>query len=154
MNGIIRNHEVTIGSSDFKDFGNMKIGELAKRARCTVEVVRFYEGERILPQPQRQENGYRFYQDEHLQRLAFVRRCRDLDMSLKDVARLLEFADDPRSHCDEVNALVDMQIQKVEIKLSEIKTLQKQLKNLRRQCNGETLECGILQELNHAQIKA
>jgi Cd(II)/Pb(II)-responsive transcriptional regulator len=132
----------------------MKIGELAKLAGCTVEVVRFYESERILPPPQRQENGYRFYQNDHLQRLAFVRRCRDLDMSLKDIARLLEFADDPQSRCDEVNTLVDEQIQKVQIKLNEIKTLQTQLKNLRRQCNGETLECGILQELSHALVKA
>lgn len=132
----------------------MKIGELAKLAGCTVEVVRFYESERILPPPLRQENGYRFYQNEHLHRLAFVRRCRDLDMSLKDIARLLEFADDPQSHCDEVNALVDTQIQKVQVRLNEIKTLQTQLKSLRRQCHGETLECGILQELNHAHIKA
>lgn len=50
----------------------MKIGELAKLAGCTVEVVRFYESERILPPPQRQENGYRFYQNDHLQRLAFA----------------------------------------------------------------------------------
>ena len=127
----------------------MNIGELAKKTGCTVEVVRFYESEGILPPPQRRENGYRNYGNEHLQRLLFIRRCRELDMPLKDAAKLLGFAEQPQSHCEEVNAIVDVQIKKTQAKLNDIKALQMQLKLLRRQCNGEAVECGILQELTH-----
>ncbi|MBK7026693.1 MAG: MerR family DNA-binding protein [Polaromonas sp.] len=78
-------------------FLQLKIGELAN---CWYGRGGVLRGNASCPS--RQERLL-FYQNDHLQRLAFVRRCRDLDMSLKDIARLLEFADDPQSRCDEVN---------------------------------------------------
>ena len=37
----------------------MRIGELARRAACDVETVRFYEREQLLDAPAREDNGYR-----------------------------------------------------------------------------------------------
>lgn len=125
----------------------MQIGELAKQAGCTVEGVRFYEQEKLLPPPHRLANGYRDYQAAHLERLTFIRRCRDLGISLKDIARLLAFSDDPQPHCDAVNTLIDTQIEHLQRKLGEMQTLQTQLVHLRRQCRGGETACGILQEL-------
>jgi len=41
--------------------GQLKIGEVAKRAGCTVKTVRFYEARGLLPPPARSAAGYRLY---------------------------------------------------------------------------------------------
>lgn len=43
----------------------MKIGELAKKAGCRVETVRYYEREGLLPAPARSEGNYRLYGAQH-----------------------------------------------------------------------------------------
>lgn len=48
----------------------MKIGELAKKADCPVETVRYYEKQGLLPKAQRElENNYRRYNVTHLGRV-------------------------------------------------------------------------------------
>lgn len=60
----------------------MRIGELARRADCPVDTIRYYEKERLLSRARRTSANYRVYGPEHAARLAFIRRCRSLDMSL------------------------------------------------------------------------
>ena len=60
----------------------MKIGELARAAQTPVETIRYYEREGLLPAPPRSAGNYRLYGDTHRQRLAFIRHCRGLDMTL------------------------------------------------------------------------
>ena len=57
----------------------MKIGELSSLAGCSVPTVRFYEAEGLLQAPMRAANNYRHYGQEHVDRLAFIVRCRSLD---------------------------------------------------------------------------
>ncbi len=73
----------------------MKIGELAKKAGCQVETVRYYEREGLLPAPARTEGNYRLYGTQHLDRLVFIRNCRTLDMTLDEIQRLLALRDLP-----------------------------------------------------------
>jgi len=127
----------------------MRIGELAESTGVDVETVRFYEKSGLLPLPSREANGYRSYGKTHLERLAFIRHCRALDMPLADITRLLNFVDQPASDCGDINVLVDEQIVRVKARLKSMRALEKQLTVLRRQC-GEphsTQECGILHEL-------
>jgi Cd(II)/Pb(II)-responsive transcriptional regulator len=132
----------------------MKIGELAKAANTPVETIRYYEREQLLPEPARTDGNYRIYDDEHAQRLGFIRRCRSLDMTLGEIRSLLKFRDAPQDDCGEVNQLLDDHIGHVAARISELKTLEKQLKALRLQCCGpeSANACGILQELDAATL--
>ena len=69
----------------------MKIGELAKLAQTQAETIRYYEREGLLPQARRSEANYRVYDQSHIQRLAFIRHCRSLDMTLGEIRTLLHF---------------------------------------------------------------
>ena len=66
----------------------MKIGILAEATGTPVETIRFYEREGLLPPPARAENNYRMYLPVHVERLAFVRQCRNLDMTLDEIRAL------------------------------------------------------------------
>jgi Cd(II)/Pb(II)-responsive transcriptional regulator len=127
----------------------LKIGELAKRAGCLVETVRYYEKEGLLPEPGRSEGNYRLYGKNHLERLQFIRNCRLLDMTMDEIRRLLEFRDAPEENCCEVNVLLDEHIGHVADRIAELKNLQKQLRELRALCSQTQAakDCGILQSL-------
>ena len=81
----------------------MKIGELAERAGVQVETIRFYEREGLLQAAARSAGNYRIYESLHVQRLAFIRHCRSLDMTLDEVRVLLRLTDSPDESCAEVN---------------------------------------------------
>lgn len=128
----------------------MKIGELAQATGTPAETIRFYEKEGLLAGPMRTEGNYRIYGQEHLERLAFIRHCRFLDMALDEIRALLKFKQSPQENCAGVNDLLDAHIGHVAHRIRELRALEKQLKSLRDQCAiaDAAGECGILKELS------
>lgn len=128
----------------------MKIGELAKKAGCQVETVRYYEREGLLPEPARTEGNYRVYSQNHLERLVFIRNCRTLDMTLEEIQRLLALRDLPHESCAGINSLVDEHIEHVQARIDSLMALRDQLSELRDRCHGpkEAEGCGIIRQLN------
>jgi Cd(II)/Pb(II)-responsive transcriptional regulator len=128
---------------------SFKIGELASLTGCLVETIRYYEKEDLLPKPERSEGNYRLYGPMHMERLQFIRHCRSLDMTLDEISRLLKFRDAPEENCGEVNVLLDEHIGHVADRISELKILQKQLRDLRNLCQKTQTakDCGILRSL-------
>jgi Cd(II)/Pb(II)-responsive transcriptional regulator len=127
----------------------MKIGELAQIAQCTVETVRYYEKEGLLPAPTRTPGNFRLYGPTHLERLRFIRNCRALDMSHDEIHTLLRLADQPADGCGAINRVFDQHIAHVDERLRELAQLKKQLWGLRERCQSEQAvdACGILQGL-------
>ncbi|MFC5473399.1 Cd(II)/Pb(II)-responsive transcriptional regulator [Paraherbaspirillum soli] len=134
----------------------LKIGELASHAACPVETIRYYEREGLLPPAARSQGNYRLYGHEHVERLQFIRHCRSLDMTLDEVRSLLQFRDLPEENCAEVNTLLDRHIEHVADRIAELKALQLQLKQLRKQCRTAQAakDCGILQGLANMEDEA
>lgn len=124
----------------------MKIGELATQAGCDVQTVRFYEREGLLEEPEREASGYRRYAERHLKRLQFIRHCRSLDIPLPEIRDLLNFAAAPEQSCAHVDALLDEHIDRVQLRLKALRTLEKQLVALRARCDGDpSHSCAILE---------
>lgn len=132
----------------------MRIGELAQSAGVEVDTIRYYEKSGLLPPPPRQGNGYREYGERHIERLAFIRRCRALDMPLADVKRLLDFVAHPEADCGDINRLIDGQLARVRARINSMHALENQLVALRAQCgeNQAAGACGILHELVAASL--
>ena len=130
----------------------MRIGEIAAATGVDVETVRFYEKQGLLPPAERSPNGYRAFGAIHLERLAFIRHCRSLDIALADIRRLLELLDRPASECGDVNELIDMQLERVRARIASLEALERQLVSLRASCAAPkaAAQCGILAELVHA----
>lgn len=66
----------------------MKTGELARQAGVNIQTIRFYEREGMLAAPPRTAAGYRCYSGRHLQRVVFIRTCRQLGFTLEDIRSL------------------------------------------------------------------
>ena len=134
----------------------MRIGNLSEVSGTPVETIRFYEREGLLPAAQRTANNYRLYTAAHADRLAFIRHCRNLDMTLDEIRMLLQLRDGPVQGCGEVNELLDEHIEHVNHRIRELRTLQKDLKALRAKCGTSHANerCGILKELDTAAGQA
>ena len=51
----------------------MKVNELSKRTGIHLETIRYYEKQGVLPEPKRQANGYRSYDEESITQLIFIK---------------------------------------------------------------------------------
>lgn len=133
----------------------MKIGELSKLAACTVETIRYYEHEGLLPEaPRNQHNNYRQYQIKHLEYLIFIRRCRALEMTHEEIRQLLVARVEPDASCASVNELIDHHLLDVQNRIRELHALSDELSHIRSQC-GEaksSKDCGILHELEKVDL--
>lgn len=130
----------------------MRIGEVSKATGLDVQTVRFYEREGLLRMPPRESNGYRRYAREHIERLAFIRHCRSLDMRLADIRRLLDLLDDPSAQCADADRLVERQLAMVRARMDSLRALERQLATLQSRCRTprRAQACGILAELRQA----
>ncbi len=124
------------------------IGALSRQTGCNIETIRYYERIGILSKPPRTEGGHRLYGKEHVKRLVFVRRSRELGFSLEEIRALLKLVDGRRYTCEEVKAVTDRHLEDVGKKISDLRRLQKTLKDISSQCRGGFVpHCPIIDAL-------
>ena len=126
----------------------MRIGELARATGTKAETIRYYEKEGILPPPDRTDSNYRDYSTDHLARLGFVRRARELGFSMAQVRELLTLSARADQPCAEVDRLVQSQIEQVERKIADLASMRDELSRMLVSCEGEKIaDCRIVESL-------
>lgn len=124
------------------------IGRLSERTGVNIETIRYYERIGLLPEPPRSEGHHRMYDATHGQRLAFIRRSRELGFSLGEIRQLLGLAGNHRPTCNQVRVLTEMHITDIRRKVKDLKRLERVLSTLALQCNGQEVpDCPILEAL-------
>lgn len=71
----------------------MHIGEFASKVAETPRTIRFYESIGLLPDPGREPNDYRNYDDCDCDRVRLIRAFQAAGLALNDIARLLSIRD-------------------------------------------------------------
>ena len=147
---LIQNYGVTPRSSTMMNtIKNYLIRDLAQKTHLSTDTIRFYEKKQLIQPCFRGDNNYRYYDDEALKRLIFIKRCRALDMSLQEIRQLVELVKQPQAGCQVVDQMIEQHIQKVEEKIAELQTFYTQLQDLRKSCSSNTTidHCQILKQL-------
>ena len=126
----------------------MKIGELASATATKVETVRYYEMIGLLPPPARTSANYRAYGNEHLARLSFIRRARDLGFRLEAVRELLTLSDDKAQSCEAVYGIARVHLTEIDRKVRDLKSLRSELNRVISSCShGTVADCKIIETL-------
>ena len=129
--------------------GIKTIGELARATGVKVETIRYYEKIGLLAEPQRTPGNYRAYGPEHLNRLSFIRRSRDLGFSLEQVRDLMALADKRDQPCESVDAIAFAHLEEVDRKIADLRALRRELDSLLKQCRcGTVAQCKIIEALS------
>ena len=125
------------------------IGELGMATETKVVTIRYYERIGLLPEPLRTSGNYREYSPEHLNRLSFIRRARDLGFSLSQVRGLLSLADQGERPCEAVDAIAREHLAQVDRKIADLAALRRELDSIIGQCgHGTVAECRIIEALS------
>lgn len=125
------------------------IGKLSAETGVNIETIRYYERIGIMPAPPRTEGGQRSYGAEHLKRLTFIRRCRELGFSLDEIRALLGLAGGHVLTCAEVSDMAHGHIGDIRQKVKDLKKLERVLTDLAARCHGRKVpECPILEALS------
>ena len=128
----------------------MQIGIVAKKIGLSVDAIRFYERNGLLPRPPRTQGGFRRYGESDVETLAFVRRVQGLGFKLSEIRGLLRLRGDRMQPCAPVQRRLQEKLADVQRKLSDLHKLEHELRLALRSCNKELRKqdahCPILRE--------
>ena len=128
----------------------MQIGIVAKKIGLSVDAIRFYERNALLPRPARTEGGFRQYTESDLETLAFIRRAQGLGFKLSEIRALLRLRGNRLQPCAPVRRRLEEKLSDVQRKLTDLHKLEHELRLALRSCNKELRKrpahCPILRE--------
>jgi MerR family transcriptional regulator, copper efflux regulator len=130
----------------------LKIGDLAKRTGTSAATIRYYEQIGLLRRAPRQAGGQRVYSRDDIERLTFIRRCREFDFSIEEVRALVAIVQDPNSSCMDARDMAAEHLNAVRAKMRELKALERSLIAFVKSCDtscagGPGPDCVILDDL-------
>ncbi|MFC3050475.1 MerR family transcriptional regulator [Kordiimonas pumila] len=121
----------------------LSIGKLSTKTGVNIETIRYYERESLMPAPFRTDGGHRIYDEAHMNRLTFIRRCRDLGFPIEDIRSLLGMADKDE-HCASLRPLAQSHLKLVQAKISALHEMEGALKGILDGCEDcSAPECTI-----------
>ncbi|MCF2972491.1 heavy metal-responsive transcriptional regulator [Synechococcus sp. Nb3U1] len=110
---------------------SLKIGQVALSAGLPVRTVRYYESIGLLaPTVERAESSYRLFDPAVLGRLAFIRRCQSLGLSLEEIREILQVHDQGALPCQEIRDHLQKKLQEIEQRIADLQTLKGQIQSL------------------------
>lgn len=126
----------------------MNIGQAAKESGVSAKMLRYYENIGLLAQAGRTEAGYRVYSDADVRTLRFVRRARDLGLSLERIKLLIGlWQDDDRASAD-VKRIATEHAAELRVKIVELTQMSEALEGMAAACHGDHRpECPILDDI-------
>lgn len=128
----------------------MQIGIVAKRIGVSIDAIRFYERNSLLPRPPRTQGGFRQYGETDVETLAFIRRVQGLGFKLSEIRGLLRLRRNRLQPCAPVRRQLEDKLADVQRKLSDLQRLKHELRLALRSCDKELRKqnghCPILRE--------
>ena len=129
----------------------MNIGKAAAASGVSAKMIRYYESIDLLAAARRTEAGYRFYTDEDVHVLRFIRRARDLGFSLADIGESLALWQDQGRASADVKGIALAHVAALERKIAELQGMADTLRTLAAHCHGDARpDCPILTDLDAA----
>lgn len=114
--------------------GPLTIGHLSGSTGVHRETIRYYERTGLLPQPPRSAGRHRLNDDSHRQRLAFIRRGRELGFALEEIRTLLQLADGQSRPCAEARGIAARHLDQVRAKIGSLRAMERTLAGIVARC--------------------
>ncbi|WNK01312.1 Cu(I)-responsive transcriptional regulator [Thalassospiraceae bacterium LMO-JJ14] len=129
----------------------MNVRDAALRSGLPAKTIRYYDDIGLVV-PDRLGNGYRDYDISAVQKLAFLKRARQLGFSIDDCRQLLSLYEDKDRASADVKALAETHLAEIDKRLEELEHLRDTLKHLIHACRGDDRpDCPILADLSGSE---
>ena len=130
------------GSVSAKPAPSLRIGEVARRTGLPVKTIRYYCDEGLLQPRARSESGYRLFDEENLAELTIIRSLRAMDVSIPELARILEVRRSGVCNCSLLKGSIADKMSSIDQRISELRTMKDELARLLdswQDCGGSKL---------------
>jgi len=124
----------------------MKISELSKSTHTNIETIRYYEKQGVLQPSKRLANGYRYYDEESVEQLKFIKKCRTLGFSLENIKALNRIKFSMKDHYQADQLVLNKLIQ-VENKISQLLEIKDFLQSIVTESEHNEEECKAIEGL-------
>jgi len=115
---------------------------LAVKAQVGVETVRFYQRKELLNKPE-PRGKFRYYGNEHLNRLSFIKKAQMAGFSLTEIKTLIEL--DAKQDRATAHQLASEKLAKLDQQIMELQAVRSALARLAKTCEQKNSElCPIL----------
>lgn len=126
----------------------MNIGQAAAKTGLPAKTIRYYE-EIALINPQRAQNGYRWFSEKDLHKLTFLSRSRALGFSIEDCRILLTLYQDAGRASADVKRIAVDHLSRIDAKIADLNAMRGTLAHLVGACAGDDRpDCPILNGLS------
>jgi DNA-binding transcriptional MerR regulator len=115
----------------------MRIGQIAKQTGLSIDAIRFYERNRLLPAPARTEGGFRLYSSVDLSALQFIHNLQTLGFSLNEIREFVSLRTNDVRACSEVRKMLDHKLRDIHAKRVALVKLEDELKAALTKCNSQ-----------------
>lgn len=109
----------------------LKIGQVAQESGLSVQTIRFYtEAELLNPVMRRSPSGYRLFDPEVFNRLAFIKRSQSLGLSLRDIHDLLAVHDQGTLPCGAIKDRLQQKLNEIHAQITNLEILRTELEGI------------------------
>ena len=126
------------GSVSAKPTPSLRIGEVARRTGLPVKTIRYYCDEGLLQPRARSESGYRLFDEEDLAELTIIRSLRAMDVSIPELARILEVRRAGVCNCSVLKDSITAKMESINLRIAELAAMKEELARLL----GSWKDCG------------
>ncbi len=132
----------------------LKIGEVAERGGVNLQTIRYYEREKLLPEPPRLASGYRVYPPGMVRRVRFIKRAQEIGFTLAEIRELLSLRVDRQRTRADVRAIAEAKITDIEGRIRTLQAMKSALTHLTDKCSGHgpASECPILEIIDSEEV--
>lgn len=108
----------------------MKIGEIARQARVSKSIIRYYEGKGVLPPAARDAKGNRDYGTSELRRIRLITGLRRMRCSFQDIKQTMTMVDERCTPSAEVLDLLARKRAEARSEMERLSYIQAELSRL------------------------
>ncbi|BAZ46903.1 MerR family transcriptional regulator (plasmid) [Chondrocystis sp. NIES-4102] len=133
----------------------IKIGELAKQTNVTVGTLRYYESLGLIEPAFRNNKGYRYYTDDAVKQVQFIKKAQSLNFSLAEIQQILGIRRQGIPPCSLVRDLLECKIAELERQIQSTLAFKKELEAYKelwadKPQDDPNLEqfCSLIEEVN------
>jgi len=122
---------------------SLRIGEVARRTGLPVKTIRYYCDEGLLQPRARSEAGYRLFDDENLAELTIIRSLRAIDVSIPELAKILEVRRAGVCNCSVLKDSIAAKMESINLRIDELAASKDELARLLaswQDCGGLKLD--------------
>ncbi len=125
--------------------------QAAKAANISVETLRYYEQNGLIPVPERAQNGYRLYGEDTIEKLKVIKQCKYCGFTLEETKKIISAVESKAIDYECINSFIDEKIIEINRKLEQFDKMKMILNKIKKNIDSQ-VECPIKTTLKNIEL--